>query len=186
MRNKEAVAKELETAGIGPQPLECWRRKVALFAENLGDNEHVIGGVRGVFRQRWGRLVATETRLLFVEKVGFFGSIVESFSYSRLSAVECTKRWTTGEITIISGSSSEQISLIDKRTLTSFLDLVQSKVGAFHYAPVQPPPAPPRLPDTGGSVVDRITQLERLANLRKIGALTEDEFQIQKVRALGG
>jgi hypothetical protein len=52
------------------------------------------------------------------------------------------------------------------------------------YAPPQQAyPAPQPAPAGGGDVVD---QLERLANLRSQGILTEAEFQAQKARLLGG
>lgn len=54
----------LPAFGVEPFFELWWNRKVKLFAENLADNEHIVAGVRGYFRELRGRLVATETRLL--------------------------------------------------------------------------------------------------------------------------
>jgi hypothetical protein len=41
-------------------------------------------------------------------------------------------------------------------------------------------------PDSGNMVEDRIAKLERLSKLRESGVLSEDEFQAEKARILGG
>jgi hypothetical protein len=47
------------------------------------------------------------------------------------------------------------------------------------YAPPPPPPPPPASED------DTITQLERLADLKDQGILTDEEFAAQKAKILG-
>ena len=54
-------------------------------------------------------------------------------------------------------------------------------------AAATPPPAPARRPAPAPAAAPNVTtELERLAELRAKGVLTEEEFQAQKARILGG
>jgi hypothetical protein len=182
MRNVDEVRAELERIpGLGPW-LTDWpsfNRKVRLLAENLAEEEHIIDGVYGRFRNRMGRLVATETRLLFVEQAGLFGSVQESFAYNRISAIESTKGLFFGELTIVSGVMAQKMDQIVKSRLTPFVATVQERLAG--PAGTRPPTG---MATRGGNGADSISQLERLAALRDKGVLTEDEFQEKKRRLL--
>src|SRR5260221_1523675 len=174
MRNFKEAERELYSAGVQPF-FELWRsRKVRLFAENLADNEHIVAGVRGYFRELRGRLVATEARLLFVERKGLFGSVVESFPYSRINEVATSKNILRGDLIINSGGSSETIRGIQKGLLTPFLTAVQHQLDFRQGGPIGTP----------SSNNDVATQLEKLAALRDRGILSAEEFQAQKAKIL--
>jgi hypothetical protein len=149
--------------------------KSQTFPENLADNEHIVAGVRDYFRELKGRLVATESRLLFLERKGLFGSVVESFPYSRINEVATSKDILRGDLIINSGGSSETIKGIQKGLLTPFLTAVQHQLAEFRQggSNVTPP--------SGNDVA---TQLEKLAALRDRGVLTAAEFQTQKAKIL--
>jgi Bacterial PH domain len=119
MRNSKEVERELYSAGVPPYFELLWDRKVRLFPENLADNEHIVAGVRGYFRELKGRLVATESRLLFLERKGLFGSVVESFPYSRIDEVATSKDILRGDLIINSGGSSETIKGIQQGLLSA-------------------------------------------------------------------
>ena len=180
MRNKEEVRQELIKAGIGCMFFEVlWWRTIRLFAENLRNNEHILGGVWCFFRKRWGRLVATETRLFFLEQKSLFGSVVETFSYSKLNSVEMTKGLIFSEMTITSGMASQQVQWVPKFQSTRFIQLIQEKLDDL------PRGGPREEQDTDQELNPNVvTQLERLAQLKDRGILTEDEFETQKWRLL--
>jgi Bacterial PH domain/Short C-terminal domain len=177
MRKASEVEQELNKAGLERFWEFWWTRKVQLFAENLGDNEHILAGVRGYFRGVRGRLVATEQRLLFIERKGFFGSIVESFAYSRVNEVSASKEVFRGDLIINSGASTERIRGIWKSHLIPFLHLVQQTLAEFRYGGPMGSPGPVTHLDTA-------SQLEKLASLRDRGVLTPQEFQEQKTKLL--
>ncbi len=58
----------------------------------------------------------------------------------------------------------------------------RSEYKAANAAPSMPPPVPPLAPQP---VADPLTQLERFAQLRDKGILTEAEFQAKKAQLLG-
>ena len=179
MRNKEDVRQELIKAGVGCMFFEVfWLRKIRLFAENLRENEHILGGVWCFFRRHWGRLVATETRILFLEQKGLFGSVIESFNYKNLNSVEMTKGLVFSEMTITSGMAAQQVQWVPKFQLTPFMQLIQERLddldgsrpdvarGKGHDEQVEEELQP-----------DVADLLERLDRLKRKGMLTEEEFE---------
>lgn len=131
--------------------------------------------MRGYFRELRGRLVATETRMLFIERKGLFGSVVESFPYSRINEVAASKNILRGDLVINSGGSSETIKGIQKGLLTPFLTAVQHQLADFRQGgPI----------GTTFSNNDVATQLAKLAALRDRGVFSAAEFQAQKAKLL--
>ena len=179
MRDKEEVRQELINAGVGCMIFEVfWLRKIRLFAENLRRTEHILGGVWCFFSKHWGRLIATETRIVFLEQKGVFGSVVESFNYSRINALEITKGMIFAKMTITSGVATQQVQWIPKFQLTRFVQLVQGmmdepKCGVTIAARSEIPQeeASADIPPEFG------LQLERLKQLRRKGILTDEEFE---------
>ncbi|MBV8482630.1 MAG: PH domain-containing protein [Verrucomicrobia bacterium] len=177
MRKASEVERELNRAGLQRFWEFWWTRKVRLFAESLGDNEHIVAGVRGYFREVRGRLVATEQRLLFVERKGLFGSIVESFPYSRINEISASNDVFRGDLIISSGASTERIRSIWKAHLIAFLHLVQQTLAEFRSGG-------PTSSTGAANHLDTASQLEKLAALRDRGVLTPQEFQEQKEKLL--
>jgi uncharacterized membrane protein YdbT with pleckstrin-like domain len=61
----------------------------------------------------------------------------------------------------------------------------QQRMFTPQAAPAAPPAAPPSPVAPPGAAPSVVTELERLADLRAKGVLTEEEFQAQKARILG-
>jgi hypothetical protein len=53
------------------------------------------------------------------------------------------------------------------------------------YAAPPPPPPPPAYSEPQAPAADPIAQLKQLADLHEQGALTDDEFAVQKAKLLG-
>jgi hypothetical protein len=75
-------------------------------------------------------------------------------------------------------SPSEQPHSVEAQQLAE-IEQLQSQAAATP-APVSTPPGPP----SSASSQDRISQLKELAELKKAGILTEEEFQQEKARIL--
>jgi hypothetical protein len=162
-----------------------WLRKIRLFAETLLENEHVLGGVWCFMRKRLGRLVATESRILFLGQRGVWGSVVESFNYSRLNSVEMTKGFFFGEMTITSGMASQQVEMVPKFQLTPFMKLVQAKLTGLSTEGGDKSMG--QIPEDSSDVEMMpgvVTLIERLATLRSKGILSDDEFEQNRSRLL--
>jgi hypothetical protein len=179
MRDKEEVRQELIKAGVGCMIFEVfWLRKISLFAENLRPSEHILGGVWCFFRKNWGRLIATETRIVFLEQKGVFGSVVESFNYNRINALEMSKGLIFAKMTITSGVATQQLEWIPKFQLTRFVELVQGMLDEPGGGPTNDSRQAIAPQETIAEIEpDLGLQLERLSQLRRKGILTDDEFE---------
>ena len=179
MRDKEEVRQELINAGVGCMIFEVfWLRKIRLFAENLRTTEHILGGVWCFFRKHWGRLIATETRIVFLEQKGVFGSVVESFNYSRINALEMTKGLIFAEMTITSGIATQRVQWIPKFQLLRFVQLVQGRMDEPVAGPLKERRQEILQEEATVDVQPGVnTQLERLGQLRRKGILTDEEFE---------
>jgi Bacterial PH domain/Short C-terminal domain len=185
VRDKEEVRQELIKAGVGCMIFEVfWLRKISLFAENLRATEHILGGVWCFFRKHWGRLIATETRIVFLEQKGVFGSVVESFNYNRISALEMTKGLIFAEMTITSGVATQKVQWIPKFQLTRFVQLVQGGVDEPNGGSVTTAPRHESPPVEATADIEPGLQMERLNRLRVKGILTDEEFENLRTRLL--
>ena len=143
----------------------------------------------GFYNNGTGILVATDRRVVFVDK-GMLGSLkIEDFPYDKISSIESKTGMVAGEITIFVSGNKELIKSVPKdqaRALADFLRnkvfLASNKSQASVPAEVYPVPAtsnPSVMP--AASIAD---ELEKFANLRDRGIITEEEFNTQKARLL--
>lgn len=123
-------------------------------------------------------VVATNWRVFFLDKKLLGGVNQIDLPLDRIQGVMSTVGWVQGDITVTTGGATWQIKQTEKESTKLFADtlnwLVQQTQRAAH-APVA------QVPAQG----DVLSQLERLAQLRQSGALTEQEFATQKARILG-
>ena len=88
-----------------------------------------------------------------------------------------------GRTAVIAGTASATANAVNRRQMqqnVAAYEQAQQAVAQQQAAP-QPAAPPPAQPD----VDDKIAQLERLAQLKAQGILTEDEFAAQKKQILG-
>ena len=75
------------------------------------------------------RQVATEDRVIFLERKGF-GSIVKSFSYGKLNSVEMAKGLIFSEMTITSGVTAQWVKMVPRIARRSSLPANTIRVAA--------------------------------------------------------
>lgn len=124
-----------------------------------------------------GVFVATNNRCFFLYKGGLFSHVSsEQFAYDKISSVEFSTGLISAELVIYASGNKIELSIIKEevRDLCEFLNSQSRK---------KPEPvAPPASANTGN---DMIAQLERLAHLKEIAAITEEEFVVAKKKLLG-
>ena len=172
----KAVIEALRASGAETAMFSKW--EVQALPDLLDDGELPERVVGGKYNGGIGILVATDRRLLFVDK-GSFGSLqVEDFPYPTIQSVRSTAGAMFGSITIKSAGSSALIDDIVKRFSHEMANFVRKKAMDFN--------------GTAASVVATGTvnqvsladELIKLSQLRESGILTDEEFQIQKARLL--
>lgn len=191
------------------------RKEVRELPSVLAADERVEQLAPGFYNGGIGLLVATNRRLIFVDKGLLYGLRVEDFHYDRISSIQYKTGLLLGEITIFSSGNRAEIGQVEKSVVRQFGEYVRAKIGSPAPRPAAPaPPAPrpapgapiaqnapnqphapnvvapppplPAAPVAQGADDAIISKLERLAALKAQGILTEQEFLEQKARILRG
>ncbi len=189
------------------------RKEIKELPSVLGADECIEQLTPGFYNGGIGLLVATNRRLVFVDKGMLYGLRVEDFHYDRISSIQYKTGLLLGEITIFASGNRAEISQVEKSMVRQFGEYVQTRIGrppplpaaassanatmamtqssssphstqAPAPAPPLPPPPLPAAQDSTDDVI--ISKLERLAALKQQGILTEQEFLEQKARILRG
>lgn len=154
-------------------------REIGHLHEVLVAGEVMKAFVKGVYDKKTWLVVVTDRRLLFLDK-GMLGLKTAEIPFAHISAMSHTIGIATGEITVSTASGRQQITMIQKQEMPRLVDVIS---GLIHAAS-RPQPIVIQQASTNGS--DVATQLEKLADLKAKGVLTDAEFQAQKTKLLGG
>jgi len=151
------------------------RREIKELPKILWEDELPEKAVQGIYASRNGLLVATNKRLIFIDK-GIFSLKVEDFPYDKITSIQYSTGLLWGEIDIFASGNKAEIKQVPKDLVRDFADYVRAKITKVpHSGTAQPQSTPPN---------DLINQLERLVKLKEQGVLTEEEFQLQKAKLL--
>lgn len=154
-------------------------REIRELPNILWEDERIERMIQGCYGDNGsiGVLVATNKRLVFVDKGLIYGVRVEDFSYDRISSMEYRTGLIVGKIIMYSSGNKAEIQYCDKAFVQNFVEYARARTsGVAEHASAPEPVAQP--------ASDPISQLERLAKLRDSGVLTEDEFQLEKRKLL--
>lgn len=164
----DQIKNELELLEINPTIFA--RKEIHALPEVLSENEKIVYLVEG--RNKLTNhhiiLVATDRRLIFVDKEFFYGLKVEDFSYDKVSSIQYEKGMMLASIDIHTSDNIVEIDNVGKYYAELFCEKVRdfmSRPKEF-FQPVKEP-----------TVLD---QLEQLGRLKESGVLTEEEFLQQK------
>lgn len=154
------------------------RKEIRELPKILWEAESVLGAIQGVYKNRIGMLVATDRRLLFVDK-GLMSLRIEDFPYDKITSIQYQTGWLMGEITIFASGNRAEIKQTPKDQTRVFAETVRNRIsGGQASVESQSQSVPPVNPDF-------LERLERLGKLREQGVLSEEEFQTQKQGILG-
>ena len=134
--------------------------------------------IQGSYEGRMGVLVATNKRLVFVDK-GIVRVRVEDFPYDKITSIQYETGWVMGTVTIFASGNRAEIKNVMRGRTRTFGDYVRARVSA--PAKNASSPAPSAAKPAEEDVIDK---LERLAKLKEQGILTEEEFNTQKSKLL--
>lgn len=171
MPSRDDIQKQLE--GMDGVSLFLSKREINELPNILQEGEGVKRLVSGVYKKGNGILVATDRRVLFVDKGMMSGLKVEDFPLSKISSVQFETGLLMGEITIFASGNKATITQIDKALARAFAEHIQATIADEAKT----------APQSSGAI-GIVEQLERLAALRDKGVLTDEEFQQQKVKLL--
>jgi hypothetical protein len=160
------------------------RKEVKQLPGILWEDERCENIIRGFYARGTGILVATNKRLVFVDK-GMASLRVEDFPYGKITSIQYRLGFAGGTLTIFASGNKAEIEHVPKEQCKAFGDFVRARITGVTDHASAPVAEPPQVAAamSGDDVVDK---LERLGKLKEQGILTDDEFQAQKQRILGG
>ena len=155
------------------------KKEIKYLPEILAEDEAVLALTSGLMDGNTWLIVCTGKRVIFLDKGMIYGLKQRETPLERITSIEQKTGMMLGSVGIWDGAARMEITCVMKKTVRPFVEAVNrardalkaAETGAQHSA------AP--------SSTDAVSQLERLADLRDRGVLSDDEFQTQKAKILG-
>lgn len=150
--------------------------------EHLDDGESVIASCYGAYEAkvlgsdsvRNGVFVVTHKRMIFFGKK-MFGYDLESFPLAKVSAIEMSKGLLRKSITMKMSGNEAKMKWISDGHPEELVNYVREHMGEISGSPS---------PSAGPATDDIPGQIQKLADLRDAGILTEEEFASKKKELL--
>ncbi|HOB43694.1 MAG: hypothetical protein BWY45_02970 [Euryarchaeota archaeon ADurb.Bin294] len=174
MATQEEINEQIKQIGAGGF---LYRKEVKALPSILWEDENLEKLVQGFYHGGTGILVATDKRLIFIDKGLIYGLRVEDFPYDKLTSIQYKTGLILGEITIFASGNNAKIENIQKGEVKPFAEYVRARItGKMGHAS-----APQNTPVAQDDI---ISKLEKLASLKERGILSDEEFIEQKARIL--
>lgn len=154
------------------------KKEIKELPNILWEDEVVQKLEEGIYKGGLGLLVATNKRLIFIDK-GMFSLKVEDFGYDKITSIEYKKGLLMGDITIYASGNKAEITSMGKNECQNFAEFIRANLGNMNKE--QKNETSPKADNNSDDVVSK---LERLAVLKEKGILTDEEFLVQKVKIL--
>lgn len=166
------IKEELEKLDINPTFFA--RKEIHALPDILSVDERIVYLVEGRNKttQHHIILVATDRRLMFVDKEFMYGLTVEDYSYSKISSIQYETAMMLASIDIQVSDDLVEIDGVGKYEAKLFCEKVRnfmSRPEEYIKHTYEP------------SVLD---QLEQLGRLKESGILSEEEFNDQKKKII--
>lgn len=153
-------------------------KEIKLLPELLQENEELCRAIAGIYNNGQGLLIATNKRLLFIDK-GFVALKTEDFPICNVSSVQFESGMIMGSVKIYCSGNTAKITHIEKDSAKEFASYVSERLSISKEDNQSPSSK------SSESITElKISQLERLAKLKEQGILTEEEFSTEKTKIL--
>ena len=159
------------------------RREIKDLPNILWDDEQVRGALQGLYGGGQGLLVATDRRMVFVDKKLIGNRVkVEDFPYDSISSIQYQLKVLSATVTIFaSGNKAEIEQVMPKALARSFCEAVRALISGGDDRRLADRDGASVQPEPKHSTVEQMADaLERLADLRDRGLLSDEEFDEQK------
>ncbi|WP_106917683.1 PH domain-containing protein [Chryseobacterium aurantiacum] len=169
----DEIKEELEQLDINPTFFA--RKEIRELPDILSDDEKIVYLVEGRNKITTHHiiLVATDRRLIFVDKEFMYGLKVEDFSYSKISSIQYETELMLASIDIHVSDDIVEIDGVGKYDAELFCEKVRDFMSR------------PKEYFQGKSEPSTLDKLEQLGRLKENGVLSEEEFTEQKKKLLG-
>lgn len=165
------IQNQLLEIGIDSKSTFWGRKELKELPNILSQNEKIIALVIGTYNGGSGLLVATNSRLIFIDKGLVYGLKIEDFGLDKITSIQFERGLLLSEIKIMASGNIAKISNVEQGNGKRFSDTVRNLLNQ----PKNNYPEPK---------IDFVDQLERLAKLKDNGIITQEEFDQQKGKLL--
>ncbi len=168
------IEEQLLNIGIDSKSTIWGKSEIKELPKILSENEKIKGIITGIYNGGSGILVATDFRLVFIDKGLLFGLKIEDFGFDKISSIQFESGFLTATIKIIASGNEAKISNVESNKGRTFCDLARQLLS-------QPKKSEPQIVN---QEPDILGQLEKLGKLKDAGIITEEEFTEQKKKLL--
>ena len=148
----------------------------------LWEDELPVAVITGFYHGGNAILVTTDRRLIFIDK-GLIGLTVEDIYFEDISSIESHQGIVSGSLTIYARGNKESITHVEKDSVRPFSDLLRNELAKAKQMKVDMLTQTQQAAQTP-TRADNIDALFKLAELHKMGVLTDEEFADQKAKLL--
>ncbi len=208
MRTIQEIEKQFENAGI---PEFKGNRNLSLLSEILHDNETIemacighkmkenkalLGGKYDVKDISQGLILATNVRVLYINKGLMWGYTLEDYDYSKISSVEQSRGMLTTVIEILASGNSVVLGNIQHEQAKRIASAIGNRIGQSNkrVEVQQKIIHGDNITEIKDSVLNRsnvgggpskMQELKDLTVMKKEGLIDDDEFKQMKKEILG-
>jgi len=174
MATLEEIKEQIKHLDTGSKLLGM--KEIKALPDILWEDEKLEKLVQGFYEKGNGILVATNKRLIFVDKGMIYGIRVEDFPYDKISSIQYETGILGAKITIFASGNKAEIKHVKNAVAKNFGDYVRARISKTHE----------HASSTKQNLEeDMTTQLEKLAGLKEKGIISEEEFSAKKKSILG-
>lgn len=148
----------------------------------LNAGEHPVGIVSGMMDGNTWLITLTNQRVIFLDKGMIFGVKQVDVNLMNIVSVGGKTGLMFGEITISTSGQNYTVKNVMKASVIPFTNLVNETRNSLNK-PASPTTS---INNEKSSFDDAMDKIDRLAEMKAEGILSEEEFQQQKQRVLNG
>lgn len=163
-------------------------REIKELPNILWEDEIIERIVQGTYRNGAGVLVATNKRLMFINKGLIYGLQVEDFQYSNISSIEYSTGMILGKIRFYASGNRAEIENVEKKACRDFADYVRARTSPISEKATEnsvekvAPEFASKEESSKPNVADEIREFKKLMDE---GIITEEDFNEKKKQLLG-
>lgn len=175
MREKHEVMNELKK--LPTFNIFGTKKELAYLPEILNPEEHVLGLISGFLDGNTWIISLTEKRVIFLDKGMIYGLKQREIPLDKINSISQKRGLLLGTITIQDGATAIKIENIDKNSLHSFVDALNSAIDNFK--------SPFKTAPVRSQSHYSADELRKFKDLFDEGIITKEEFEAKKKQILG-
>lgn len=165
-----------QIAAIGDTDTFGIRKEIKFLPEVLADDEVILALTSGLMDASTWLIVCTPVRVILLDKGMLYGLSQKEYPLKNITSIQFKQGLILGEIELTVSSNKMKIENVEKKSVKKFVEALKAAISnVAESTPVE------KSSSIGNDIVDK---LRELSEFREAGVLSDDEFEIAKVRLL--